>query len=135
MSENVQCERDIIFEQQTVVMPAIVQQFTAHRLTSLRVSTAQRHAIALGIFASLVAPFAGFFASGLKRAFKLKDFGDLIPGHGGMTDRMDCQGLMGLFTYFYLRTCIYKEHKCSALPQMLTCALMLSNADKSKLIA
>lgn len=134
MSNNVQCERDSIFEQHTVIMPAVVQQLTAHRLTSLRVSTAQVHAVVLGFFASLMAPFAGFFASGLKRAFKLKDFGDLIPGHGGMTDRMDCQGLMGLFTYFYLRTYIYKEHKCAALPQLLTCALMLSSADKNKLI-
>jgi CDP-diglyceride synthetase len=33
----------------------------------------------------------GFFASGFKRAFKIKDFGDTIPGHGGFTDRMDCQ--------------------------------------------
>lgn len=33
----------------------------------------------------------GFFASGFKRAFKIKDFGDSIPGHGGLTDRMDCQ--------------------------------------------
>jgi CDP-diglyceride synthetase len=38
-----------------------------------------------------VAPFGGFFASGFKRAFNIKDFGHSIPGHGGMTDRMDCQ--------------------------------------------
>jgi hypothetical protein len=38
-----------------------------------------------------VAPFGGFFASGFKRAFKIKDFGDAIPGHGGFTDRCsDC---------------------------------------------
>jgi CDP-diglyceride synthetase len=30
------------------------------------------HAVVLGIFASLIAPFGGFFASGLKRAFKIK---------------------------------------------------------------
>lgn len=30
------------------------------------------HALALGLFASLIAPFAGFFASGFKRAFKIK---------------------------------------------------------------
>ena len=43
------------------------------------------------MFASIIAPFGGFFASGFKRGFKIKDFGDFIPGHGGMTDRMDCQ--------------------------------------------
>lgn len=55
----------------------------------------------MAIFASLVAPFGGFFASGFKRAFNIKDFGASIPGHGGLTDRMDCQFLMGLFTYVY----------------------------------
>lgn len=51
----------------------------------------QLHALVMATFASLVAPFGGFFASGFKRAFDIKDFGDSIPGHGGLTDRMDCQ--------------------------------------------
>ena len=51
----------------------------------------QLHAVVMAIFASIIAPFGGFFASGFKRGFKIKDFGDSIPGHGGMTDRMDCQ--------------------------------------------
>lgn len=51
----------------------------------------QLHLLVLSSFASLVAPFGGFFASGFKRAFNIKDFGHSIPGHGGMTDRMDCQ--------------------------------------------
>ena len=49
------------------------------------------HILVMAVFASLVAPFGGFFASGFKRAFNIKDFGHSIPGHGGMTDRMDCQ--------------------------------------------
>ena len=51
----------------------------------------QFHLLVMSCFASLVAPFGGFFASGFKRAFGIKDFGHSIPGHGGMTDRMDCQ--------------------------------------------
>lgn len=54
-------------------------------------AAAQFHALVLSAFASIIAPFGGFFASGFKRGFKIKDFGDSIPGHGGMTDRMDCQ--------------------------------------------
>jgi phosphatidate cytidylyltransferase len=61
----------------------------------------QLHSIILSIFASVIGPFGGFFASGFKRAFKVKDFSDSIPGHGGVTDRVDCQFLMGLFSYVY----------------------------------
>ncbi|XP_078429588.1 phosphatidate cytidylyltransferase 1-like isoform X1 [Wolffia australiana] len=64
----------------------------------------QWHALAIGLFASIIAPFGGFFASGFKRAFKLKDFGDSIPGHGGITDRMDCQMVMAVFAYIYLQS-------------------------------
>ena len=55
----------------------------------------------MACFASLLAPFGGFFASAVKRAFKIKDFGHSIPGHGGLTDRMDCQFLMGFFAHMY----------------------------------
>ena len=51
------------------------------------VSPFQTHAVVLAAFASVIAPFGGFFASGFKRAFKIKDFSDTIPGHGGITDR------------------------------------------------
>ncbi|EHK98411.1 putative phosphatidate cytidylyltransferase [Glarea lozoyensis 74030] len=59
----------------------------------------QIHILLFATFASLIAPFGGFFASGLKRTFKIKDFGDSIPGHGGITDRMDCQFIMGFFAF------------------------------------
>ena len=66
----------------------------------------QIHILVFGTFASLIAPFGGFFASGLKRTFKIKDFGDSIPGHGGITDRMDCQFIMGFFAYMYYHSFI-----------------------------
>ncbi len=64
----------------------------------------QAHSLILALFASTIGPFGGFFASGLKRAIKIKDFGNSIPGHGGVSDRMDCQVIMGAFTYFYLNS-------------------------------
>jgi hypothetical protein len=54
------------------------------------------------MFAAVIAPFGGFFASGFKRALRVKDFGDSIPGHGGLTDRMDCQVVMAVFSYIYI---------------------------------
>ena len=62
------------------------------------------HVAVLATFASLIAPFGGFFASGLKRSFQVKDFGNTIPGHGGIVDRFDCQFVMGFFSYLYYDT-------------------------------
>ncbi len=66
----------------------------------------QFHILVFATFASLIAPFGGFFASGLKRTFKVKDFGESIPGHGGVTDRMDCQFIMGFFAFMYYQSFI-----------------------------
>ena len=85
--------------------------FLPHDTTfSVTFAPMQIHSFVLASFASLIAPFGGFFASGLKRTFKIKDFGDSIPGHGGITDRMDCQFIMGFFAYMYYHTFIAKYH-------------------------
>ena len=67
------------------------------------------HALAIAVFTSLLAPFGGFLASGVKRAFRIKDFGEVIPGHGGVTDRMDCQFLAGTFTFAWLLTFVLRR--------------------------
>ncbi|KAI8088789.1 phosphatidate cytidylyltransferase [Halteromyces radiatus] len=67
----------------------------------------QYHGVILALYASLVAPFGGFLASALKRAKGIKDFDQqFIPGHGGMSDRMDCQLLIGFFTLVYLHSVV-----------------------------
>ena len=80
----------------------------------MTISPIQWHGLALSLFASLLAPFGGFFASGFKRAFQIKDFGESIPGHGGVTDRMDCQIMMGLFVYVYVQTFVKSEVNLTA---------------------
>ncbi|KAI1008259.1 hypothetical protein LB504_001654 [Fusarium proliferatum] len=95
---------------------------------SVTIAPMQIHALNLATFASLIAPFGGFFASGLKRTFKIKDFGDSIPGHGGITDRMDCQFIMGFFAYMYFHTFI-AIHKVS-LGSVLETAITSLNPDE-----
>ena len=85
----------------------------------------QKHAVFYALFASLVAPFGGFFASAIKRAFRIKDFDSFIPGHGGVTDRMDCQMIMSLFGYVYYTTFIASLHLKLPVPQLLTTIEML----------
>lgn len=106
-----------------VVRNYLMSLQTGHGMKTISYVPYQLHLFVLSCFASLVAPFGGFFASGFKRAFNVKDFGHSIPGHGGMTDRMDCQlvslllcvgdiaqtfvrFLMGVFTYVYYSSLI-----------------------------
>jgi phosphatidate cytidylyltransferase len=51
--------------------------------------------MALGLFAGLATMAGDLWESMLKRRFGVKDSGDLIPGHGGLLDRVD--GLMFAF--------------------------------------
>jgi phosphatidate cytidylyltransferase len=108
---GLQCDVNPVFLKQRYYIPFIPPTWS-HLPTSFMVSPMQFHIFFLASFASLIAPFGGFFASGIKRTFKIKDFGDSIPGHGGVTDRMDCQFIMGTLTYMYYQGFI-ATHKAS----------------------
>jgi len=45
----------------------------------------------------------------MKRAYKIKDFGTTLPGHGGFTDRFDCITLMCLFSFVMVSQVIFRQ--------------------------
>lgn len=79
----------------------VAKEYAVPMLGKLNILPIQIHGIFYGLFASLVSPFGGFFASTIKRAYQIKDFDNLLPGHGGLMDRMDCQVFMIFFTAFH----------------------------------
>ena len=56
-------------------------------------------AVFLGFFGSIVAQIGDLFASSIKRYVGIKDYGKLIPGHGGILDRFDSVILVSPFVY------------------------------------
>jgi len=47
------------------------------------------HIIAIGVLTNVAAQFGDLFESALKRGAHIKDSGSLLPGHGGILDRID----------------------------------------------
>jgi phosphatidate cytidylyltransferase len=58
--------------------------------------------IALGVMLGLLGQLGDIFESAGKRACNLKDSSAMIPGHGGILDRLDSFVFTAPFFYFYL---------------------------------
>ena len=53
----------------------------------------------IGIITSIISQIGDFAASAIKRYCKIKDFGNIMPGHGGILDRFDSILLIAPFIY------------------------------------
>lgn len=57
--------------------------------------------IMVGFLVAVFAPFGDLIESQLKRTFGVKDSGNIIPGHGGILDRLDSFILCAPVVYLY----------------------------------
>ena len=69
---------------------------------------AEIHYLRFGIYlltASFVGQFGDLCMSSVKRIEGIKDYSDLLPGHGGILDRFDSQLFVLPYTYLFLAFC------------------------------
>ena len=59
--------------------------------------------VVIGLFGSLVSVLGDLSFSLIKRSCHIKDFGNVIPGHGGVLDRFDSVIFTAPFVYLVLR--------------------------------
>lgn len=56
----------------------------------------------VGLIAGIFGPLGDLFESALKRELEIKDFGAIMPGHGGILDRFDSLLFVAPLIYLYL---------------------------------
>lgn len=66
------------------------------------------HFIILGFICGIVSQVGDWAASAIKRFVKIKDYGRIMPGHGGVLDRVDSILFVAPTVYFYIRLVILR---------------------------
>ena len=138
--DSLTCEISSLFTpSSTMTVPFIMSATPMNNIERFglgQIAPIQVHGVIMGLFASLVAPFGGLFASVVKRAYGLKDFDNLIPGHGGFMDRLDCQMVMILFTFVYLTSFVLPQTNTSSssLSEIINSISVLHVKDRQHLM-
>lgn len=86
------------------VIIALIYTFAINKFAGLDISYI--YIALIGVVLSILSQIGDLSASTIKRTEGIKDFGNLIPGHGGMLDRIDSIIFIAPFAYFLLMVII-----------------------------
>lgn len=78
----------------------LIYTFAINKIVGMQISYI--YIALIGLILSILSQIGDLSASSIKRAMEIKDFGNLIPGHGGMLDRIDSIIFIAPFSYFLL---------------------------------
>lgn len=82
------------------ILFCIVYTFVCNNLWNLEIS--YTYILGISIFLSVISQIGDLAASCVKRYCEIKDYSNLIPGHGGILDRIDSVIFILPFAYFLL---------------------------------
>lgn len=82
------------------VLLSIIYTICINKFANLEISYLA--ILAIVFLLSALSQIGDLAASSIKRFTKIKDFGDIIPGHGGMLDRIDSIIFIAPFAYYLL---------------------------------
>lgn len=84
-----------------VILILVAYSYAAGNIMNVEVNIMP--AVVVGLVAGIISQFGDLCASIIKREHNIKDFGNIMPGHGGVMDRFDSLILVAPAVYYILK--------------------------------
>ena len=81
----------------TVLYGVILDRYVGDKL-----NISLYHFVIIGVLNGVISQIGDWAASAIKRYVKIKDYGKIMPGHGGVLDRFDSILFIAPVVYFYI---------------------------------